>query len=740
MIVYDASKKGWLPDNPDAWMVRDNRIEEWVYGFKTITPEIPELKLIRNYGLSLDKQVFRKEEIPDYMYDVEYNEDGVIKPTPRQRDFRDRINKKRIHGEWQYINGRPTYIPGDLYFELNFFEIRLESGGTGVKFYRDRDRRREMVFREVDLDGSVYGLVYCKPRRDGATWWALAKMVNRATLYKNYFACMQANKDVKARGAFKMLLKAYKKLPWFLQPSKSSVADAHPLEFSIAASSKRGVNSVSGGLESSIDYGPSTTGHFDGEQINLFYLDEPGKCKQMNVNEQLDIIVPALSLGMGTSKIGNALLTTTVDDLQDSLANFKITWDSSNPLQINRSRFGTTESGLVRLFMTTYDGLQNFIGPHGESVIGEPTASQKAFLIKKARDEEKDESLIQLYKDGYGAYRFWSEKVASLGGNASRKIKFLRKYPGSEEDIFGLANDESPFDLEKLRSLSFALQEKPIKLRYFDLAWDDKRENVVLNEKAKDPKFATSWMPDTSKPRAVKNGTVITDMGEVTRWKPVQQRKGYFGADPFAKSEVQGRGSRGGLLGVFPYDTAEAMDVNMKMKGPAVWLYYCYRTRTVAQYFEDCVMAAHYFGFRIFPEDNTYGLAEHFIARGMQDFLIYPDEVGMKDRGAEAAGVKTNQSMAKTYFDLWDYFIDGDNPLICGPQSYDLVEEPWRCPFPELVTSLQNVTLETRTNHDDVMAGGTAWLVSAQNRGGHQSQVDIMDAYKGILQATRMFG
>jgi len=118
----------------------------------------------------------------------------------------------------------------------------------------------------------------------------------------------------------------------------------------------------------------------------------------------------------------------------------------------------------------------------------------------------------------------------------------------------------------------------------------------------------------------------------VDEWAP---RVGYLftlGMDPFmynnkqdAKMSTSGsRQSDGGIAVLWERD--EKQD---KSDNPRDWesrrfvCSYRYRPRSQAEYFEDCLMAAVYFGAMVYMESNIKRGWEYFIDRGYGGYLMY---------------------------------------------------------------------------------------------------------------------
>jgi hypothetical protein len=108
-----------------------------IYGIDVTMPPAPPKERIEGYGLSEKKQKFKRIEIPESFYEIEYDEDDVAIYDDVQVSFIRSEFEKIKHGYWFYNKGEQTYITGDYYFYLNYW--MLEHGG--LPEYRDADRK-----------------------------------------------------------------------------------------------------------------------------------------------------------------------------------------------------------------------------------------------------------------------------------------------------------------------------------------------------------------------------------------------------------------------------------------------------------------------------------------------------------------------------------------------------------------------------------------------------------------------
>jgi len=135
---------------------------EWYANFLGYTPTWEEaIKYVDGYGLPAEDQVFTYQQIPDKIKGINSTirkkkslkrGDSITVPDlyseiednrvhyKNEIDWIKRDIKRRYHGYWVFINGRPTYIDGWHFVYLNYWDIGSDRP-DGYPDYRDIDRR-----------------------------------------------------------------------------------------------------------------------------------------------------------------------------------------------------------------------------------------------------------------------------------------------------------------------------------------------------------------------------------------------------------------------------------------------------------------------------------------------------------------------------------------------------------------------------------------------------------------------
>lgn len=310
-------------------------------------PQQPPLEKMRNYGLPIEQQKFKALSVP---HDLKKWD------KPLKDLFVSAMWHKRKNGEWWLIKGQPVYLNRFAWTFLNFWVTEI---GTLPQF-RMEAVEYFLVVEQVFRDKNCLGLLDIKPRRIGDTEKTLFVVWFVCSMVYNAVSGMQSYTDVDAEKNFKRLVEANKKMPFFFRPSMPT-SDTPGTKLSFAYPPTYVTGKTAGeeyeqetlsALNSSIDYQATILGKYDGQRLTVYYLDEPGKIKAFDVNEQWKIVKPTLTLNNNKKVIGKAFLTTTVEDFAvgdtSTLARLKVLWDQSDPNDLGTN--GRTVSGLYRIF------------------------------------------------------------------------------------------------------------------------------------------------------------------------------------------------------------------------------------------------------------------------------------------------------------------------------------------------------------------------------------------------------
>lgn len=321
--------------------------------------------------LPQEEQYFRRTEIPftdDELVDIANREHSY---TELQKRWLAREEWRMDNGVYAMINGKLTYIPGSLYGYVNYWTLE-----TGQKpEYRNCTRKIFILKEYLMFKTQVLALTRGKSRRKGATsegtffeWWICGRKEEK-------IGGMISFSDDSVAKIFKMLfMRGFTgMLPCFVHPfdstSENFLRFVEPVE-----KRKKGVPIKRKGLNSFIDYQPTTINAYDSGRLSYLLGDEFGKWEKVDVNIYWGKVKSTLTVG--ARKVGFAYIPTTVNPSKKGGANYRRFWDNANQNKINPITglpYGiNTPSRVVRIFDSAAEGYEGCIDKFGESVIDDP--------------------------------------------------------------------------------------------------------------------------------------------------------------------------------------------------------------------------------------------------------------------------------------------------------------------------------------------------------------------------------
>ncbi len=653
------------------FIVNDNDPD--LEAIKIWLPKPPTPNLIANYGLKPKDQKFERAITPPRLLSIgesvtkkmslEFAKNrrkaitgqkilgGILETiNERRKEYQDEIEwiyqqiYYLIYGYWVYINGKPTYIDAWQYEYVNFFNMDI-----GLPDYRDRDRRwfhfaRFCYTTTHDDKGNdlgfrtCYGFTYPKHRRDGATYKCVCIGQNIVRYKKRALFGIQSFNDDNAGEHFReKLVPAWRDSLFFLKPMWSGSNDpAEELNFSLPSNIAIGKE-----LQSKINY--ATTAHrgfYDGKKQMAHLSDENGKTEREDVLIRHEVVKQTLSQGNGAIIHGFSMHPTTVADMESGGGfNFYTLCDHSKFYDRNKIS-GQTKSGLLRLFIPAWDGLEGFIGPYGESVISNPTPEQAAHIGRNyGAKESLDSELERLRVDN--------------NVESQRKLKELRQlFPTSYADCFRMAGGDVGFDTE---SLDYAIhrvkrmEKSPVLVGDFMYNMDGRLLTAedFINQKYHQanihPKvvfvpnskghFRISKQLSTEMTNRKYSKEYMSYEGvQKTSYYPIDGNNMLASADPFQfldpnlikyKKNKDTMSDGGGA--VF---WRRDQNIDPDDKPITEWesnrfvCTYLHRTALDDYYAEELLMMSIYYGAYMFPERNVKIILKHFVARGYGGYLM----------------------------------------------------------------------------------------------------------------------
>ena len=605
---------------------RLNKSKKWNYGYNkendiiviSKTGQIGEIYQIQNLRIALPpapkniKKENNKWEVHEYPKELSKLKtifDWKDLPTDFKNKWHGYIDKeftKRDEGYWFYNKGNPTYITGAHYMYLQWTKIDV-----GKPEFREANRLFFIFWEACKADTRCYGMCYLKNRRSGFSFMASSETVNQATISSDarYGILSKSGADAKKMFTDKVVPISVN-YPFFFKPIQDGMdRPKTELAYRVPASKftrrKIIVNEKTeelAGLDTTIDWKNTGDNSYDGEKLALLVHDEAGKWERPE-NILNNWRVTKTTLRLGSRVIGKCMMGSTSNSLDKGGENFKKLYNDSDVTKRNRN--GQTRSGLYSLFIPMEWNFEGFIDSYGLPVFNTP--------------EEP-------VKDSYGQYidvgviEHWENEVEGLKGDQDGLNEFYRQFPRTEEHAFRDETRNSIFNLAKIYEQIDYNEES----RYSALvtcgsfSW----KNGVQDSKVEftpnpNGRFNVSWVPEKHLQNKIifKNGIKY----------PANDHIGAFGCDSYDISgTTDGKGSKGSLHGLTKF-SMEDVPANM------FFLEYIARPQTAEIFFEDILMALHFYGMPLLAENNKPRLLYYLKRRGYRGYSMNrPDKLWNK--------------------------------------------------------------------------------------------------------------
>lgn len=616
------------------------------YGKNRLTGELEYVGVIKK-SIKQEKQMWQRIELPP---DWDKRRKAEEKQQSIDPEFFDAELEKirethwryRLCGLWFMNNGTPTYITGSYYMYLNWCSIDI-----GHPYYRDTDRRFYYVWEYCVEDPRCAGLVDIERRRMGKTYKSGSILLDRASLHKNHHGGIQSktNEDAKNNVFRKAVVSFFKKMPEFFRPvydRSKGMAPASELRFFQTAKKGRNAESILEGdeLESWIDYGSSEPFYYDGSKLNTYVMDEFGKTMECNVWDRWNVV--RFCLDQDGQWVGKALLTTTIEEMENGGKNGRKIWDSSDPLDRNEN--GRTKSGMYRFFLPAYE--TTFFDQYG---IPEAEKAKVHYLNERAGLQSDQRALSSM----------------------------IRKNPFDIHEAFRIDGDRCLYDPMKLNYQLDAISYKQNLTTRGNFVWENGEAfTKVRFEKSHNGRWEVSWFFENHD----EANKVVSRSG---RYFPNNNFAFTIGCDPFKYDAV--KDARRSDCAAFVFKKYNPLEKNT-VYNDAFICYYRYRAVTTALQYEDLLKMAWYYGCQILFERNVDNWRDFYREKNCEGFL-------MKLPGEDDYGIYTD-GQKKTHQLLADY-----------TEAY-INENIEKVFFAELLNEWLLFDIGDTTQYDTAMAAG----------------------------------
>jgi len=615
---------------------RNNRYKKWEYGYDvehdvvviskdgTIGDviEIQNLKIalpatpdnVYSASDKIEDQRWAKSEYPKPLAKIKSVFDWERYPVNFKEEWYDYIDeefKRREEGYWFYNRGVATYITGSHYMFLQWSKIDV-----GAADYRESNRLFFIFWEACKADQRCYGMCYLKNRRSGFSFMASSELVHQATISSDSRFGILSKSGADAKKMFTdKVVPISVNYPFFFKPIQDGMdRPKTELAYRVPASklTRRKLDQGEApeeldGLDTTIDWKNTGDNSYDGEKLKLLAHDESGKWERPD-NILNNWRVTKTTLRLGSKIVGKCMMGSTSNALDKGGDNFKKLYYASDVTKRNRN--GQTSSGLYSLFIPMEWNYEGFIDSHGIPVFEKPKDAIK--------DTQGD--LITI-----GVIEHWENEVDGLKDDQDGLNEYYRQFPRTEKHAFRDEAKLSLFNLTKIYEqidYNEDMRNKTL-VTQGNFQWAGGVKDTTVNfYPEKNGRFLVSWIP----PVNLQNRVIIKNGVKY----PGNEHVGAFGCDSYDISgTVDKQGSKGSLHGLTKFSMEDA-PFNM------FFLEYISRPPTAEIFFEDVLMALHFYGMPILAENNKPRLLYYLKRRGYRRFSINrPDKLYNKLSVAE---------------------------------------------------------------------------------------------------------
>lgn len=589
-----------------------------IYHTEIEIPDVPDISEIENWGTDdPEEQYWRRRPLPPMFKNLDYDTDGNIILNQEQKKYCLKELDKIRNGCWVMINGKPTWLPYNYYYYLQYWTLENKKPPE----YRDVSRRYSIYRWHWRRSYWCLGILRGKGRRTGATSEITSNVTCEVTTNKNRRGGIISKTGKDARKIFLYRVQfGFRHLPFFLQPTLENDKDSKTeLVFNVPIIRSKKSKQVSlidevEGINSMIDYQAPGLNTYDQERLTDLLLDEGGKMESdIPFSEFLSIISECLV--EGGEKVGFAEMPSTVNKWSKGGEQFKIAWDGAT--WVKKKKYDddededeedededseATANRFVRYYCPAYDGLPGFIGKFGESIIDPPTEQQAKYLIQKHGESK----FRGIYKSG--AKIFLEKRRRKLSGAALEEE--IRKYSFNEVEMFMSASEGCVFNIVNLNEREEHLNANPVFKRevIFYMDEDQKVKWRDANKNEKDFCWRiTQFPPEDQQNKFIMDGHIR---------KPGRTRDGAISVDSYANSQGGRKyGSKASAWIGRKYDVADSENT-MKAIG------HLYGRPQVKETLHNQVMLASiFFGYEAYFEHTADDYLAHFRERGKAGYL-----------------------------------------------------------------------------------------------------------------------
>jgi hypothetical protein len=563
---------------------------------------------------------------------------------------------------------------------------------VGAADYRESNRLFFIFWEACKADQRCYGMCYLKNRRSGFSFMASSELVHQATISSDsrFGILSKSGSDAKKMFTDKVVPISVN-YPFFFKPIQDGMdRPKTELAYRVPASKLTRRKLDQGetpeeidGLDTTIDWKNTGDNSYDGEKLKLLAHDESGKWERPD-NILNNWRVTKTTLRLGSKIVGKCMMGSTSNALDKGGDNFKKLYYASDVTQRNRN--GQTSSGLYSLFIPMEWNYEGFIDSYGVPVFDSP---------KDVVKDTQGDLIIN------GVIEHWENEVEGLKNDQDSLNEYYRQFPRTEKHAF---RDEAKLSLFNLTKIYEQIDyNEDVKNKTMitkgNFQWANGiKDTFVSFVPDNNGRFLVSWIPPTNLQNRViiKNGVKF----------PGNDHIGAFGCDSYDISgTVDKRGSKGSLHGLTKFSMEQA-PFNM------FFLEYISRPPTAEIFFEDVLMALHFYGMPILAENNKPRLLYYLKRRGYRKFSMNrPDKIYNKLSVAEReiGGIpNSSEDIKQAHAAAIESYIEdhvGLNENGYGDMYFQRTLEDWA-----------KFNINNRTKFDATISSGLAIMACNKNK------------------------
>jgi hypothetical protein len=519
------------------------------------------------------------------IYDKRKKEDDVDFYDEKLEIYKKQEWDRRLNGFWYSNGGNPVFLTGLHYFYLQWWPIDI-----GYPKFRMPDLEKFYFLDYCINDPLCMGMLEVTKRRFGKSFVAGIFLTEYITRTKMTNGGIQSKTGKDAKKFFsKTIVNPFRRLPKFFRPEYDMSLGVNPkTEMRFQKTNVRGKKAEDevdkDELGSVIDYESADTVAYDGQKLHRYVADEVGKTTEVNVYDRHEVVRYCLLDDEGKI-IGKSLYTTTVEKLaseKDGVQKaFKLLWDESD--QNKKQENGTTSSGLYRFFMTA----------------------------KKTR-----------YFDdfGYPDEELTLEKILAdrktVKNNPRALSARVRKEPLTIDEALSTDSDSCIFNVMNIADRDLFLKENPVIKRavWFFRDIDQTVRWRPITDKEEDFHWKISQFPA--------KGQENMYAYDMKLKKPNRVKDGAMTVDGYSNSQGGKYGSKASAWIGRRYNILDP-----KNTGKAIGHLHG-RPAIKETLHEQVMLAAEFFGYKVWYEHNSDDYLSYFRERGRLLYLgIYPSLV-----------------------------------------------------------------------------------------------------------------